>query len=236
MTLPYEVRVHARARHVRLRVDARQGLIVTVPPRFDQRRIPALLIERREWIDTTRRRQAALRASCDAALLGPCPERIELAAMGRQWSVHYREASRVHPRLLADEQALVVEFSSSHGQDPDAAGAVLRRWLAGQARAFLGSEVARLARHHGLGFRDVTIRRQRSRWGSCSAQGRLSLNVRLMFCPPRACRYVLIHELAHTEHPDHSPAFWAKVAELMPDYRAARAELGVAWQRLPDWA
>lgn len=82
----------------------------------------------------------------------------------------------------------------------------------------------------------MSIRHQRSRWGSCSASGRISLNARLMFCPPETVRYVLIHELAHTEHLDHSPAFWARVAELMPDHELARRALNRVWQQLPDWA
>ena len=237
MSQPYTVRVHPRARHVRLRLDPRDGLIVTVPPRFDQRRIPRLVAERRDWIDKVSRRHTALRAACPPALLGSHPQRVDLAANGRSWMLDYRNVDDARAGLRETDRCLQLDLpAASPAETNELIAALLRRWLSRQARVFLGCELEDLARRHGFGYSAFSIRHLRSRWGSCSAAGRISLNARLMFCPIDVVRYVLIHELVHTEHLDHSPAFWARVAEFEPDHHAARHYLNRIWQQLPDWA
>ena len=237
MSIPHRVRTHPRARHVRLRVDPHQGVIVTVPPGFDPARVPALLAERSDWLEQVQQRLERQRASLDPAQRGQRPERIELSAFGESWPVHYRSTSGSSARLSRRENRLEVLLPEH--LEPERlnalAAAALRRWLMARARDLLVPETRRLAKHHGFRIGRIGIRNQRSRWGSCSARGNISLNARLLLCSPAACRYVLLHELVHTEHLDHSPAFWRRVAELVPDHRDCSAELRTTWQRLPAW-
>jgi predicted metal-dependent hydrolase len=79
----------------------------------------------------------------------------------------------------------------------------------------------------GLQVAGVAVRNQRSRWGSCSRDGRITLNWRLLLMPDPVRDYVIVHELMHLRRMDHSPAFWAHVAEVCPDYREA-----VRWLRV----
>lgn len=232
----YTVKTHPRARHVRLRVDPVAGLVITVPKRFDQRRLPALIVERREWIDTVTARHARLRAARDQAALGRRPSRIDLPAVNEQWQVSYHIETRSRLGCEVEDQRLVLRLPDGPEADLDARIAErLRRWLLGHARARLEPWLHALAAQHGLRFATLSVRNQRSRWGSCSAQGAISLNARLLLASPGACRYVLLHELAHTVHLDHSPAFWALVARLDPNHRAHEAELKQLGPQLPDW-
>jgi predicted metal-dependent hydrolase len=99
------------------------------------------------------------------------------------------------------------------------------RSLRDQARRELPARLMELAAAHGLTVTRVSIRNQRSRWGSCSRSGHICLNWRLITMPPSVRDYVLIHELMHLKRFDHSPRFWKLVAAACPDYRAQRAWL-----------
>ncbi len=227
----YSVRSHPRARHVRLRVEPHGGLVVTVPRGFDRSRLPALIAERQGWIDQARQRLAQARPAAEYS--GLKPARIELPAVQESWQVHYQAASRQRLILVERNDALWL-----HGREPQPAqdvAALLRRWLKRRARNFLLPRVHELAHRHGFCHGRITIRNQKSRWGSCSANGNLSLNARLLFLSPEACDYVLLHELVHTQHLNHSAAFWARVEEVAPAYRQSMAELKTAWLAMPAW-
>ena len=89
------------------------------------------------------------------------------------------------------------------------------------AREELGRRLQALAADHGLKVSGVTIRNQRSRWGSCSRAGRIALNYRLVQMPPHVRDYVLLHELMHLKEQNHSRRFWRLVEAACPDFRLA---------------
>jgi predicted metal-dependent hydrolase len=135
-----------------------------------------------------------------------------------------REAARFAEResgwIERERQRLQSEpvdrLSESRAADP----ATLAR-----ARRELPARLVELAAQHGLTISRVSIRNQRWRWGSCSPEGHICLNWRLVDMPPAVRDYVLIHELMHLKRLDHSPRFWKLVAAACPDYQAARAFL-----------
>lgn len=109
--------------------------------------------------------------------------------------------------------------------------AELRR-LAEQAAAILPARAAYYAPRVGVSYGRITIRSQRTRWGSCSSLGNLNFNCLLMLCPPEVIDYVVVHELCHRKEMNHSPRFWAEVERVLPDYRAARKWLKDEGQRI----
>ena len=100
-----------------------------------------------------------------------------------------------------------------------------RRALRRRAETELPPRLLALAAAHGLTVPKVSVRNQRTRWGSCGRDGHICLNWRLIAMPESVCEYVLIHELMHLRRLDHSPAYWRLVAAACPGYREARAWL-----------
>jgi predicted metal-dependent hydrolase len=99
---------------------------------------------------------------------------------------------------------------------------VLERWYRAQAAGLIGERAAALSAQMCVAYRRLTIRGQRTRWGSCSAKGNLSFNWKLMMAPQPVIDYVIIHELAHLKHMNHSKGFWDLVARHCPRWRERR--------------
>ncbi len=93
------------------------------------------------------------------------------------------------------------------------------------ARRLVAGKAASWARFYGLSYGRISIRDQRSRWGSCSGQGNLNFSYRIYFLPPRLQDYLVVHEICHLRELNHSPEFWALVAQALPDYPTLRSEL-----------
>ena len=96
------------------------------------------------------------------------------------------------------------------------------RALAEQALAKIPARVRYFAGLLHVTYGRITIRNQKSKWGSCSSQGNLNFNCLLMLCPPEVLDYVVVHELCHRREMNHSPRFWAEVERIDPDYKAHR--------------
>ena len=97
--------------------------------------------------------------------------------------------------------------------------------LAQRLKALLPERLARFAPLVGVSYGRVTVRSQKSKWGSCSAQGNLNFNCLLALAPEAVLDYIVVHELCHRKQMNHSPAFWAEVARVLPDYREREAWL-----------
>lgn len=98
----------------------------------------------------------------------------------------------------------------------------LKKRYRDKARARFESRVAYYHKITGGRYTSVTVRDQKTRWGSCSSRGTLSFNYRLIFAPPDILDYVVVHELCHLTHMNHSADFWNMVGSVMPEYKIYR--------------
>lgn len=230
--LPYRLRRHPRARRLRLRVEMDGALVVTAPHGVAKAQIDGFVAAHAAWAKQARREQLCRHDDSDPDVVGMRPGRIELPAAGERWKVSYSEQNdECPPEVLGFAGVIHVPADAS---DMQVAGR-LQDWLKQRARVVLTPQIQGLSRTTGLRYKRLGFRNQSTRWGSCSSTGTLSFNARLLFCPLPACRYVIIHELVHLEHLDHSPRFWARVADFCPDYSLMEKELQKVWARLPDW-
>jgi predicted metal-dependent hydrolase len=222
---PYTLRRSARARRLRVTIDPDHGLIVTVPPATrrgwarPEAEIDRFLREREGWVRRHLQRHAQQRAELaargglrDGATIRFRGElhllRVVAGGAGIRRSTVTREGGD-------DTDELVVRLAPA---DRRTVATVLEAWFRERARVLIDAEIARLAPALGVNPIAVSVRDQRSRWGSASHRGRLSFSWRLILAPPEALETVVIHELAHLRVFGHGPAFWALVARRRPDH------------------
>lgn len=201
------LRQSAQAKRINLRVSGLDGRVtLTVPSHVPITDALAFLREKEAWLRSAIGRVPAQRMTGvgDDILLRGCATRVVECAGLR--------------RVTEGDGMLQVPT------DPDGTRTPLR--LAAYLKTAAQSELLLASRHYanllGHPIRGLTLRDTRSRWGSCTADGRLMFSWRLIMAPPQVLQYVAAHEVAHLRHMDHSPAFWACVRGLMPDYQAHR--------------
>lgn len=229
----YRVRESARARHVSLKVSFHGVLEVVVPPGFNQQEIPNILERRRSWIAKTLKRIEKQRDTLPAEHAAEKPTSVELRSCTETWQILYtKERGTTVALTQSDPQALTLRGPV---QDNKACQELLRGWLQRKARAELAPWLQRHSQQCDLAYSRLSVRGQTSRWGSCSSNQAISLNYKLLFLPPKLVDYVLIHELCHTVHMNHSKAFWQLVKKYYPECDRAKADLKQAWQYVPQW-
>jgi len=229
----YRVRKSPRARQVRFTMSLRDGLVVVVPRRFDVRRIPDLLETRKAWLERAAGRVEEERKNRESEAAVTLPGRITLPGIGQEWTLDYRDTDS--PRVTAAERAdnRLVLFGDTG--KTESCRAALGRWLNRKTHERLEPWLVGLAAERGFALNRVVVKSQRTRWGSCSRRGTISLNVRLLFLPEDLARHVLIHELCHTVHMNHSREFRALLERHDPDCKESRRRLREAWRHLPAW-
>jgi len=224
----WSVRESQRARRLTVRVFHTGRVEVVVPSRTSARAVERFLERHRLWIER-KRDEARVRAGPPVPFP---PPQIELTACAETWRVHVSGGAG-RARIASSASGLLVLAGAVGNGQP--ARQALRRWLTERAHQVLPPLLAACARELGFSYERVLIRRQRTRWGSCSTRGTISLNCCLLFQRPPVVRYLMIHELAHTLHMNHSRRFWQRVARHCAEYRSLDRELLDGWRRVPDW-
>jgi hypothetical protein len=234
MALPeYTIRQSPRAKNIRLKVTPAEGLCVVVPRGYDVRRIPDLLKRKKVWIADALKEAKTRRRFLEPKPALHLPEKLDLRAIGETWKIVYREGNaKGGLRLQAGEGELIIVGGAFHR---DAVLAKLKAWLRTRVRSDLFPLALALAEKKRLPIRGLMVKSQRTRWASCSAKKNLSLNVKLLFLTPDIVRYVMVHELCHTVHMNHSKEFWRLVACIEPRYRTLDTDLRECWKKVPQW-
>jgi predicted metal-dependent hydrolase len=197
------VRRSARARRYRIEVRRDGTAMLTIPARGSEREACAFLARQAAWLARARARVARMPRHAERWSVG-----TTILFRG-EWAAIEAPGDRV-----VSLGGRVFRVRTVEGDLRPALEAHFKRI----ARVELAARVWELAATNGIAIRRVAIRSQRTRWGSCSAKGTISLNWRLVQAPPAVADYVVLHELAHTRHMNHSKRFWEAVAELCPDW------------------
>ena len=209
--LPYSIRRSDRASRVRVRVDPHGGVEVVLPRRTPASAAPAAVAELRPWIERRLREASAVREA--VAARGATLPYLGCALQLRP----ERGRTRVHRR----GDTLLVPA------DSERARAAIERWYRRAAAAEIAPRLDAAAQVLGTTYASLSIRGQRTRWGSCSARGAMSFNWRLLLAPEAVLDYVVWHEACHLRVMDHSSTFWTLVRQHCPGFEEHRR-----WLRL----
>jgi predicted metal-dependent hydrolase len=221
------IRVSRRARRLAIRVYPDARVEVVVPPRARPREVEHFLTSHRAWIES--KRAQALR-NRPAPEIFP-PPGVRFALTGENWRLHV--AGGTGRLRLTDIRGGILQVSGAF--TAASLGVALRRWLLQAAQLRLAPRLEALAAACGVTYQRMSIRRQRSRWGSCSVRGTISLNACLLFQRPEVVDYLIVHELMHVEHMNHSKRFWQAVERHCAGWRALDRELLQGWRQVPRW-
>lgn len=224
----YELTRHARAKRIRLSVNALGKIKVTAPRHVSKLIVDEFLLDNVDWINTAIATQRDPRVN-HPNLGFQIPQQIHLKSIDSNLTCSANLADKAR---FSEKNSMLYLY----GKDDQEHLNQLRLWLRNKAKNILPQRLDFHAHQLGLSYNRVVIKNQKSRWGSCSSKKNINLNQSLLFLTPALVDYLLIHELTHLKHPNHSPSYWRAVAQADPNYREHDKQLNVAVKHLPLWA
>jgi len=227
---PYMLIQSLRAKSVRLKICRINGLQLVVPRRFNKQKIPDILHKNQKWILRNWHHISANTSSDQKTAL---PQELDLLFLNEKWQIQYYP-QEINNILLEIQENHIIKITGNT-QDYKLVITALKKHLKQKARKYLMAKLDQLCQTTQLSYSALSIRDTQSRWGSCSAKKRISLNFKLLFLPPDIVEYVLIHELCHTRHLNHSTHFWQLVERFCPKYLEMRQKLKKISFSLPLW-
>ena len=225
----FSVRESGRAKRLSIKVYPRGRIEVVVPRRTRPREVQAFVSENQEWIERARESFAAEHPPEAFEL----PNLIQLFAIDTIARVRYVRRANARSVRYSYAQG-VLTLTGQTGDDARCIVAI-RRWLSATARREFAPRLKALSALTESPYAKMHVRAQKSCWGSRSSSGTISLNLCLLFLQPKLLRYLMIHELCHGRHMNHSKRFWKRVGKYEPDYRRLDRELTESWREVPAW-
>jgi predicted metal-dependent hydrolase len=233
MTWPplYTVKTHPRARSVKLKASLKKGLEIITPPRFNRNNIQDILEKNKSWIQ---KQLLKIQERLEHVKKDELPLEISLTAIQQQFSIQYIASDNKKLQLLLrpQQQEMVV---IGNIQNKSLCKKLLTQWVKTQAEKWLTPIFQTISVETNLPYSKVSFRDQETRWGSCSSNKNINLNYKLIFLPFHVVRNIMIHELCHTVHLNHSQRFWKLVASFDPDWRKHAKEIRHPEIWIPFW-
>lgn len=206
--------VHSNRRTIALIVEPDGSVTVRAPLRMSTKAIQGFVEKHTAWLE--KKQAEILNAPTPIPAKQYLPGETFLY-LGKEYPLEI--ISGQHKKLTLDEHFKLA--ASAHKN----AELIFQNWYRKQALSIITERVKYFADQHQFHYAKVSITSARTRWGSCSSKGTLSFSWRLILTPLELVDYVVVHELAHTMHPNHSKRFWELVEKIMPDCKVRRRRL-----------
>jgi predicted metal-dependent hydrolase len=211
-SLNYKVvkRINRRAKRVSIKIKSHELVEIVIPSTRFEKTAADFFEEKKIWVENQLIRLNAFVEKFEVKIGGDIP------VWGNKFHIRFQECDNIH----LTQCDLVIPAKSSHLIKLE-----IRQFLKKELMNYLRKQVPHLAKLMGLEYKIFTIKDTKSRWGSCSYDKELTLALRLIFLDKKIVDYVIIHELAHLKHMDHSKEFWSLVGQHCPNYKHIRNAL-----------
>ena len=219
----YTVRTSAKAKNAHIRVSPRAGVEVVIPD-GSRINIEKLIDSHSMWITKQIKKYPK-------QIETQYPHELPLKLLGRTIKIEYQESEDKFKLKQKDDTSIVI----SGYLDSLLVKQHLSKWIAKKARQVLTPMLEEISLEINLPYNKLSIRGQSTLWGSCTHDKNISLNYKLLFVPYCLARYVLIHELCHTKHLNHSCRFWGLVGKYDDDYLLHKKWLKDRGSFIPSW-
>ncbi len=228
---PHSIRRSARSRRVTLRISPKKGFEIVLPRRCREEEVLSFIQNKRIWIEKNLKLIHQLTSQQQSKLI--LPNELHLRACNEKWQIHYLPALNNTPKILARAHQELVVYGDI--EKIELCQFILKRWLQEKAQFFLTDYLKTLGNNYGFNYKKIAIRDQKTRWGSCSASGNINLNFRLIFLQPELTRHILLHELCHTIHLNHSAKFWKLLEKYDENWQLHRRASSRMENLVPCW-
>lgn len=197
--------IRRKVSRARIEIKRSGEVVIIAPPSYPETRLREFYHAKSRWVAKT-----LARFSAEQTAMPPLPpDGIRLFG---EWYRVVQDDTATYP--APDHATKVIRTKHDLLGNPNLRG----QWLKHLALIVISEGVKRVAAKHGFSYGKISIRAQKTKWGSCSADNNLSFNFRLISAPPSIIEYLVCHELAHTVHHHHGPDFWQLVQKICPDY------------------
>ncbi len=214
---PYRLVFSSRAKYIRIKLSNTGELSVTLPKRYAQKKAHYFISSKTDWIEKQLSRLP------EKSAFDSIPPTIALELIEQSWSVEL--SKKTYNGVILEVSAEKQLTISGQIDDIEMVKKVINKWMQKMCRPIFSSMMQEIAEEHGFYYKRLSIRSQKTRWGSCSSDKNINLNSKLLMMPEDVVRYVMIHELCHTLEMNHSPRFWALVEECDPLFKQHRKKL-----------
>ena len=225
----YSIRKSKRTKRLHLKVNRLAEVEVVTPPRITQAEIEWFVHQNKAWI-VKQRTKVLSSHNGSADFSNHPPEQINFPAVGLAFSVNYISGA-LRNRFVIHGNVVNIYYSGEADKLR-----LIQRFHQRIAKEELTKRIKQLSDELGLPFNRLFIKAQKTRWGSCSSKKNINLNRNLLFLTNDQVRYLIIHELCHTIHLNHSSDYWELVSCFQPDYKQIDKSLRQGSNQVPLWA
>jgi predicted metal-dependent hydrolase len=208
--IPYRIVFRSNQKYIRLKISLDHELVISAPVGANMSKVNQFVQAKQGWILKSFQKLIEKKE-----VFNPLKQ-IPFLGIKTNVRVEKRPVEKKRSRVKVDDQGILIQVDKETKKE---VLALLKKWLIKEAKKYIEDRMILLSEKVGVSFSRITVRDQKSRWGSSSGKGTLSFNWRIIMTPSSVVDYLLFHELAHQVHRNHSHQFWRQVKSWCPEYK-----------------